>query len=147
MGVLPGCISRAVFPLVPSTLPGFDTPMQGPRTKMWVCLFFGPVIPLTTNNDFSFHPRRSCIMALGIIICRVLRRRQITYWQNRTTYSSFSKLSRAGFRHLEKGWIVRVTLTGSSNKLEQVVPIYSLSISTWLTAKHWPDASRNRMIQ
>ena len=62
-------------------------------------------------------------------------------------YASFdSLLSRAGLGRLGKGLIVRDTTTryiallqGSRAllpKLEQVVPIYSLSGAVWPTAKH-----------
>ena len=73
---------------------------------------------------------------------RVLRLWQNAHWQE---YASFdSLLPRAGLGQFGKGWNIRGTTTRRRltkleallPELEQVVPIYSLSVAVGPTAKH-----------
>ena len=79
---------------------------------------------------------------LTITICRVLRLRRNTYWQQ---YASFYCLvSLAGLRILGKGGLFATPpledallgLRALPLQLEQVALIYSLSVALWPTAKH-----------
>ena len=84
-----------------------------------------------------------------IIIGRVLRLRR-KKGKKRRMSALTPYFSHAGLGHLGKGWIVRVTTTWRLPyrakglfypKLKQVVPIFSLLVTVWLTARYWPDAS------